>query len=114
MRKQIKIKKEATVNKFYCDCCGKEFHWGICANQFHSCWVCGNEMCDDCRRQSPVDNDQDCWHRAHDEERFICKDCEKTFSPYAKKMNQLWNTYLEEKDKVLKQYREFRKQEKKK
>lgn len=109
MQKKVTVKKEVTETRTYCDCCGKEFHWGVCANMLHSCKTCSNIMCDDCRRDYPIENDESLWHDAYDETPHICKDCAKTIGPFAKRLNDLWDDYLEGKKKIKEEFDEVRK-----
>lgn len=105
MRKTIKTTKTIEEEQYLCDCCGKEFHWGCCSGDMNQCWVCKNMMCDDCRRKSPVDNDTDLWHEAWGTDRYICKDCEKVIKPFADKLNELWETYQQQKSDITKDMR---------
>lgn len=108
-QKTVKVKKEVTETHTYCDCCGKEFHWGVCADQLHSCKTCDNIMCDECRRKYPIEDDTSLWYNAYDEIPHICKDCAKIIEPYAKQINELWDNYLKKKYQVQKEFNERRK-----
>jgi len=103
MRKTTKITKTIEEEKYFCDCCGKEFHWS--SGDMNQCWVCKNMMCSDCRRKSPVDNDTDLWHEAYGSDRHICKDCEKVIKPFADNLNELWKTYQQQKVVITKEMR---------
>lgn len=107
MRKTIKITKTIEEEQYFCDCCGKEFHWGCCSGHMNQCWICKNMMCSDCMRKSPVYNDEDLWHEAYGTNRHICKDCEKIIKPFADKLNDLWENYGNEKRKLIAEFRRY-------
>ena len=111
MEKIIKTTKEVEETHTYCDCCGKEFHWGICANSLHSCKMCTNVMCDDCRKDYPIDNEVTSWYDAYDENPYICKTCADMIVPFAEQFNNLWEKYLEDKDKIKQDFRKVRDKE---
>ena len=104
--------EEVEEDKYYCDCCKEEFHWGCSSLNMNTCWVCKNMICDKCRRESLLENDTDLWHDAYGTKRYICKDCEKSTNPYINELNDIWEEYLEQKRKIIKSMREMREKEK--
>ena len=108
MEKIIKKTKTIEETHTYCDCCGKEFHWGVCASSLHSCKMCENIMCDDCREELQIDNDETLWHNGFDESQYICKVCAKIIKPHAEKFNDIWEKYLIEKRNLKEDWKKER------
>lgn len=110
MEKIIKTTKDIEETHHYCDCCGKEIQMGYGAIERHSCKMCDNIMCDDCRKNYPIENEVTRWYEAYDETPYICKDCDDIIKPFAERLNDLWEEYLKKKDKIIKEFQSKRKQ----
>lgn len=108
MKKTVTRTKEVEVDEYFCDCCNMKVKNYHCSKNEYICSICHNIMCPDCRKNTPITNDQTSWTDAYNDPYYICKECEKIITPYAEKLNKLWIDYLNEKHETIKKLKKLR------